>query len=208
MYKGFVKRLLSIIISLSGLILLLPLIIVIAFIIKVDSKGNVIFKQKRLGRNYKEFTVYKFRTMVENAYQIGGIALHEGDPRITKVGTFLRKTSLDEVPQFINILKGDMCIIGPRPILKEEFEPYKSNKLYAKRFSIRPGLFCTVDVAYRASASRELQFEMDEQYVNNMSFKLDIDVFFKTFVTVIKRKNVYKEQDETTTVNNKQVKRS
>lgn len=196
MYESFIKRLLSIIISLSGLLFLLPLMILVALIIKLDSKGKVIFKQMRLGRNQKEFTVYKFRTMVENAIQIGGVGSYDGDPRITRVGAFLRKTSLDEIPQLINILKGEMCIIGPRPILLEEFEPYKTNKNYAKRYSVRPGLFCTVDVEYRANATRELQFEMDEQYVDNLSYKLDINVFFKTFITVIKRKNVYKVQED------------
>jgi lipopolysaccharide/colanic/teichoic acid biosynthesis glycosyltransferase len=198
MYKGYIKRLLSIIISLLGLLFLFPLIIIICFIIKIDSNGDVIFKQKRLGRNQREFTVYKFRTMVENAYQIAGTNSYDGDPRITRVGAFLRKTSLDEIPQLINILKGEMSIIGPRPILMEEFKPYKLNKNYVKRYSVRPGLFCTVDVEYRATASRELQFEMDEKYVDNLSFKLDIIVFFRTFITVIKRKNIYKVEEDVT----------
>jgi len=132
--------------------------------------------------------------MVENAYQIGGIDSYDGDSRITKVGAFLRKTSMDELPQLINILKGDMSIIGPRPILKEEFEPYKSNEYYLSRYNIRPGLFCTIDVDYRATASRELQFTMDADYVDNVSFKLDAIVFLKTFMTVAKRENVYKKK--------------
>lgn len=192
MYRKYGKRLLSIIISFCGLTLLFPWMVIIAVAIRVDSKGNAIFKQTRLGRNQKQFTVYKFRTMVENAYQIGGAISFEGDPRITKVGAFLRKTSLDEIPQLVNILKGEMCIIGPRPILQDEFEPYNSNTLYVQRYDVRPGLFCTVDVKYRAIASRELQLEMDVQYVNNMSLKLDIMIFFKTFLTVLKQKNVYK----------------
>jgi lipopolysaccharide/colanic/teichoic acid biosynthesis glycosyltransferase len=192
MYKKFIKRFLSIVISLMGLIILFPLIIIIAVIIKLDSSGNVIFRQRRLGRNQKEFTVYKFRTMIENAYQIGGSNSYESDPRITRVGSILRKTSLDEIPQLINILKGEMSIIGPRPILKKEFEPYKTNEMYAERYQVLPGLFCTVDIDYRATASRDLQFEMDYQYVNTMSIWLDIKIFFYTFITVIKRKNVYK----------------
>jgi lipopolysaccharide/colanic/teichoic acid biosynthesis glycosyltransferase len=194
MYKKYIKRILSVIISLSGLILLFPLMVFITLLIKIDSKGDAIFKQKRLGRNNNEFTIYKFRTMVEDAYQIGGANSYTGDPRITKFGTFLRKSSLDEIPQLLNILKGDMCIIGPRPILKEEFEPYKSEITYAMRFNVRPGLFCTVDVEYRATASRELQFNMDAQYVEELSLRLDLIVFFKTFITVIKRKNVYRDE--------------
>jgi len=195
MYKKHIKRLLSILIASFGIIILFPLMIAIAILIRVDSKGKSIFKQRRLGRNQKEFTVYKFRTMIENAHQINGIMSCEGDPRITKVGAFLRKTSLDETPQLINILKGEMSIIGPRPILLEEFEPYKFDKLYIKRYDVRPGLFCTVDIDYRATASRELQLEMDAQYVDDMSLKLDIVVFFKTFIAVLKRENVYKETE-------------
>ena len=195
MYKKYIKRLMSIIISLFGLVVLFPLVVTILVIIKVDSKGKAIFCQKRLGKNQVEFTVYKFRTMVINAYEIGGASSYNGDPRITRVGSFLRKTSLDEIPQLINILKGEMCIIGPRPILREEFEPYESNVLYAKRYDVRPGLFCTVDMDYRANATRELQFEMDAHYVNNISFKLDIIVFFKTFFTVLSQKNVYKKEE-------------
>ncbi|NBK97807.1 MAG: sugar transferase [Erysipelotrichia bacterium] len=196
MYKKYIKRFLSIIISFFGLVLLFPFMIILAIMIKLDSKGEAVFKQKRLGRNQTEFTIYKFRTMVENAYNLGGANSYEGDPRITKVGAFLRRTSLDEIPQLINILKGEMSVIGPRPILKEEFEPYKSNAYYVKRYDVRPGLFCTVDVDYRAVAPRELQFEMDVEYVENMSMKLDFVIFFKTFITVIKRKNVYRQDKE------------
>ena len=165
--------------------------IFIAFVIKVDSPGEAIFKQKRLGVSQQEFIIYKFRTMVKNPYQIGGITSYEGDPRITRIGAFLRKTSLDETPQLINILKGDMSIIGPRPILKEEFDPFKSDQFFSKRYDVRPGLFCTVDIEHRATAPREMQFEMDARYVDGISLLLDVQVFFKTFFTVIKQKNVY-----------------
>jgi len=183
----------DIIISACGLLVLLPIMVVIEIIIRIDSKGNGVFKQKRLGKNQKEFIVYKFRTMVQNAYHIGGATSFDGDPRITKVGAFLRKTSFDEIPQLLNIIKGDMSIIGPRPILEEEFEPYRGNDFYEKRYDVLPGLFCTVDIDYRAVASRETQFEMDAKYVEEMSFKLDIMIFFKTLIAVLKRKNVYRE---------------
>jgi lipopolysaccharide/colanic/teichoic acid biosynthesis glycosyltransferase len=196
MYKKYFKRLLSILVSLCGLIILFPLMILIAIIIKLDSSGKALYKQRRLGKNQEIFTVYKFRTMVVDAYQIGGANSYDGDPRITRVGAILRKTSLDELPQLINILKGEMSIIGPRPILQEEFEPYKTNKIFTKRYLLRPGLFCTVDVDYRAIASREMQFQMDADYFDNMSFKLDVVIFLKTFISVIKRKNVYKSIED------------
>jgi lipopolysaccharide/colanic/teichoic acid biosynthesis glycosyltransferase len=193
MYKQYIKRLISVIISAFGLVILFPLMLIITIIIRIESKGSPVFKQKRIGRNQIEFTIYKFRTMIDNAYFIGGASSYDGDPRITKVGAFLRKTSLDETLQLINILKGEMNIIGPRPILKEEFEPYKGNAIYIKRFDVSPGLFCTVDVIYRATASREIQFEMDAKYVDDCSLILDIEIFLKTLITVLKRKNVYKE---------------
>ena len=140
------------------------------------------------------FTVYKFRTMCDHAFEIGGVASSEGDSRITKVGKFLRKTSLDEIPQMINIIKGEMAIIGPRPILPFEFEEYKENARYAHRYDAKPGMFCTVDIDLRATATREQQFEMDADYVDKMSFGLDFRVFFGIIKTVVLGKNVYKEQ--------------
>lgn len=195
MYKHFFKRVLSIFISFFGLVFLCLPMLVIAIVIKCDSKGPVLFKQKRLGKNKKAFTIYKFRTMCDHAYEIGGIASSEEDSRITKVGKFLRKTSIDEFPQLINILLGQMSIIGPRPVLDWEYEEYASND-YEPRFSVRPGMFCTVDVDYRASASREIQFQMDADYANNINFRTDIATFFKVIKTVITGKNVYKDESK------------
>ena len=124
---------------------------------------------------------------------MGGIATSASDSRITKVGGFLRRTSLDELPQMFNILNGTMSIIGPRPILDWEFEPYKDNVEYCKRYNVRPGMFCTVDVKYRASADRDLQFKMDAEYADNVSFKLDLSTFFSIIKTVVKGDNVYKD---------------
>ena len=194
MYRTFGKRLIGITISFLGFLVLCVPMIIIAIIVKFSSKGPIIFKQKRLGKNQKVFTVYKFRTMVDHAYEMGGVATRSNDSRITKVGSFLRRTSLDELPQLINILKGDMSIIGPRPILPEEFEPYKENELYCRRYDIRPGLFCTVDIDYRAGSDRDLQFSMDADYVAHMTLKLDVKTFFKIIVPVLTGKNVYKEE--------------
>lgn len=191
MYTKYLKRILDIIISLTGLITLFPLMLIIALVIKLDGTGPVIFKQKRLGFQQREFIIYKLRTMITNAYEFGGATTYKGDPRITRIGALLRKTSLDEIPQLINILKGDMSIIGPRPILKEEFEPYRDNKHYATRYNVYPGLFCTVDIEHRANASRELQFEMDAKYIEDLSMQLDFLVFSRTLLTVLKQKNIY-----------------
>lgn len=194
MYRLFGKRLIDILLSTVGLLICGIPMLIIALIIKLTSPGPAIFKQERLGKNQKIFTVYKFRTMVNHAYEIGGIATRSDDVRITKVGAYLRRTSIDELPQMINILKGDMAIIGPRPILPIEFEEYKNNKRYCRRYDALPGLFCTVDVEYRSSSNRDMQFSMDADYVDKMSFGLDIRTFFKIIAPVVQGKNVYREE--------------
>lgn len=194
MYRHFFKAFIDISLSVIGLIVCCIPMLIIAIIIKCESKGPALFKQKRLGKNQKVFTVYKFRTMCNHAFEKGGVASSEQDSRITKVGKFLRKTSLDEIPQMINIIKGEMAIIGPRPILPFEFEEYKDKARYAHRYDAKPGMFCTVDIDLRATATREQQFEMDAEYVDKMSFGLDFKVFFRIIKTVVLGKNVYKEQ--------------
>lgn len=194
MYRHFIKAFIDITLSVIGLIVCCIPMLIITIVIKCESKGPALFKQKRLGKNQKVFTVYKFRTMCDHAFEKGGVASSESDSRITKVGKFLRKTSLDEIPQMINIIKGEMAIIGPRPILPFEFEEYKENARYAHRYDAKPGMFCTVDIDLRATATREQQFEMDAEYVDKMSFCLDFKVFFGIIKTVVLGKNVYKEQ--------------
>jgi len=194
MYRNFFKTFIDITLSIIGLMVCCIPMLIIAITIKCESKGPALFKQKRLGKNQKVFTVYKFRTMCDHAFEKGGVASSEQDTRITKVGKFLRKTSLDEIPQMINIVKGEMAIIGPRPILEIEFEDYKKNARYAHRYDAKPGMFCTVDIDLRATATREQQFEMDAEYVDKMSFGLDFKVFFGIIKTVVLGKNVYKEQ--------------
>lgn len=196
MYKKYIKRLLDILLSCIGIVFFLIPMLIIAILIKKDSKGPVFFKQKRLGKDEKIFTVIKFRTMCENAYEMGGIATRSDDVRITKVGSFLRRTSLDELPQMFNILKGEMSIIGPRPILDWEFDDFRNKKEYDLRHSVVPGLFCSVDVEYRASAERELQFQMDVDYVKNITFETDLKIFLGVIKTVISGKNVYREEIE------------
>lgn len=194
MYRKFIKRVLDILLSTIGIIVFFIPMIIIALLIKVDSKGSIFFKQERLGKNEKKFTVFKFRTMCENAYELGGIVTRSDDIRITKVGSFLRRTSLDEIPQILNIIKGEMSIIGPRPILDWEFNDFREKDEYKKRHDVVPGLFCSVDIEYRAIATRELQFAMDVAYVKNITFLNDLKIFLGVIKTVISGKNVYREE--------------
>jgi len=193
MYIKIIKRLIDFCVSFIGIIVLLLPMGLIAIIIRIDSKGPSIFKQKRLGINKKVFTIFKFRTMVLDAFTIGGTNTSENDPRITHIGAVLRKYSIDELPQLWNILKGDMSIIGPRPILELELGEVTEPEKYLNRFCIRPGLFCTVDLILRATASRLDQFKMDVEYCNNISLLTDVKIFFGVIKTVISGTNVYKK---------------
>ena len=193
MYRHFFKRLIDTCLALCGLVVCCVPMVIIAIAIKLDSKGPVLFKQVRLGKGMKPITVFKFRTMCDHAYEMGGIATSASDSRITKVGAFLRRTSLDELPQMFNILNGTMAIIGPRPILDWEFEEYKDNQRFCKRYDVLPGMFCTVDLWNRA-ALREDQFEMDAEYVDKMSFALDLKTFFGVIAPVLKGSHVYRDE--------------
>lgn len=196
MYRHFFKRLIDTCLALCGLVVCCVPMVIIAIAIKLDSKGSVLFKQVRLGKGMKPITVFKFRTMCDHAYEMGGIATSASDSRITKVGAFLRRTSLDELPQMFNIINGTMAIIGPRPILDWEFEEYKDKSpRYIKRYDVRQGMFCTVDVVDRA-ALRDMQFEMDADYAENVSFALDFKTFFGIFAPVLTGKGVYKDENK------------
>lgn len=200
-----IKRVVDIIGALLGcsILVLLTLIVWIANFITKD-RGPIFYAHKRIGKHGKEFNMYKFRTMCNNAQEMvkdeetmkkyfSQDAIKEwkenfkieGDPRITKVGKFLRKTSLDEVPQVINILKGDLSIIGPRPITKEEVERYEENK--DKLLSITPGLTGYWAANGRSDITYKERMKMELYYVDNISFKLDLKIFFKTIIIVLKR---------------------
>ena len=196
----FFKRLFDIIISLIGIIPLIILIIVVNIVYICSGDFITIFyKHTRVGKNGKKFGLYKFRTMVPNSAEILKELLKktdyakewkenhkfENDPRITKMGKILRKTSLDEVPQILNILKGEMSIIGPRPVLDEEVEEYGKNK--EKLLSVRPGLTGWWACNGRSDTSNEERMKLELYYVDHMSLKLDIKVFFKTIIKVIKK---------------------
>lgn len=195
---SFVKRSFDIIMSLTSMVLLFPIFFIIAIMIKIDSKGNIIYKHKRIGKNGKYIYLYKFRTMYTNSKEILEEILKdqkikeewennfklENDPRITKVGKILRKTSLDELPQLINILRGDMSIVGPRPVVDGEIEKYG---IFKKKFlSVTPGLTGWWACNGRSATSYEERINLELYYVNNRSIKLDLLVILKTFSAVIK----------------------
>lgn len=192
-----IKRVIDVILASVALILLSPLFAIIAIAIKIDSKGPVFFAHKRIGKNGKIIKLYKFRSMVINAEELIKSFTPEqmreykenykltNDPRITKVGKFLRKTSLDELPQLINIINGDLSIIGPRPVVADELEKYGVNK--DKFLSVTPGLTGYWAANGRSNTTYEQRMEMELYYIDNLSLKMDIKVFFKTILSVLKK---------------------
>jgi undecaprenyl-phosphate galactose phosphotransferase len=194
-YKSYGKTLIDFLLSLVGLIIISPLLLIISLLIKIDSRGPIFFKQKRLGRNGEVFQIYKFRTMVVNAENIGdGLSIkNEKDNRITKVGGFLRKTSLDELPQLINVLRAEMALIGPRPPVT--YHPYKGYYNYPewaqKRFEVRPGITGLAQVKVRNSATWDERIKYDNIYVDNLSIIYDTKIFFNTFRAVFNKDKIY-----------------
>lgn len=184
-----VKRIVDVLISVLGLILLSPVFFVVAMAIKVESKGPVIFKQKRLGRNGKAFEIYKFRSMCEGAEK-GGVYEKKGDVRVTKVGKIIRKTSIDEIPQFINILKGEMSLIGPRPPLTYHpwpFEDYTDKQ--KEMFDVRPGVTGWAQVNGRKEVEWNRRIEFNIEYVEKMSLAFDVLILIKTVYKVLGMKD-------------------
>ena len=184
-YKFF-KRLFDITISMAGLIITSPILLVTAIAIKLESPGPIIFKQERLGLNGKVFKIYKFRSMCVDAEK-GGVYEKKGDPRVTKVGKFIRKTSIDELPQFVNILKGEMSLIGPRPALTYHPWPYNEYTEEQKRmFHVRPGVTGWAQVNGRKEVEWPKRIELNVEYVDKMSLYFDLMIFFKTIFKVLR----------------------
>lgn len=195
-YK-YVKRVLDVVIASIALVVLFPIFLIIAILIKAESKGPVFFAHKRIGKDGKEIKILKFRTMVDNAEDLikeftpeqmeefkKNFKL-ENDPRITNTGKFLRKTSLDELPQLINIIRGELSLIGPRPIVARELEKYENNK--RKFLSVTPGLTGYWAANGRSNISYEQRMIMELYYIDNISWKLDVKIFFKTILSVLKK---------------------
>jgi exopolysaccharide biosynthesis polyprenyl glycosylphosphotransferase len=184
------KYLLDKILSVFVLVLLAPVILIIAFIIRLDSPGHVFFFQERAGKNGRRFRSIKFRTMIPEATKTGlGLNIKADDTRITRVGKFLRTWSLDELPQFFNVLKGDMSIVGPRPTLQYQIERY--DDFQRKRLLVRPGITGWAQVNGRNAITWEQRIKYDVWYVENQSLWLDINIIFKTLKVVLKREGLY-----------------
>jgi len=202
------KRLFDIGFSVFAIVVTLPITIPIAIIIKLTDGGKIIFIQKRPGLNGKEFNLYKFKTMYENNDKILKEFLEEKpqakeewqkyrklktyDPRVTPIGRFLRKTSLDELPQFINVLKGDMSVVGPRPYIMSEFEEHNiSKEVVSKLLSVKPGVTGLWQVSSRNEATFEERIKQDEEYIENKSFLMDLKIILQTIKVMATRKGAY-----------------
>ncbi len=195
-----IKRGLDVLVSLFGLLLLCPAMLFIAVVIKTTSKGPVFFRQVRLGRYGRPFSILKFRTMVPDAEHMGdGIFVFgRADTRITPFGRFLRVYSLDELPQLINVLLGDMSLVGPRPpVAYHPYDGYGAYPAWARRrFAVRPGITGLAQVRMRASAPWNARLRVDTEYVDNYRLWLDVKILFQTLPKVISRTNVYPDSPQ------------
>lgn len=193
MYK-YIKRGLDFTAALMLLTVLSPLMLVVAILIKLNRDGPVLFKQERPGLNGKIFTVLKFRTMSVKTHDKKGRELTDFE-RMSKIGNLLRKTSVDELPQFINILKGDMSFIGPRPLLTEYLELYSPEQM--RRHEVRPGISGWAQVNGRNSITWEEKFLLDVEYVDNISFAMDFKIFVRTILNVLKQDGINTDASNT-----------
>ncbi|WP_047983559.1 sugar transferase [Ornithinibacillus californiensis] len=192
MYKKYLKRLFDIIFSLILLPFLLPVIVICALFIKIEDRGPVFYLGERLGKDQKTFKMYKLRSMKVNAPDMrnedGSTFNSEDDPRLTKVGKFIRKTSIDELPQIINVLIGDMSFIGPRPDLPEALDFYNEEEIH--KLDVKPGITGYNQAYFRNSIAQSEKFRNDIFYVNNISVIFDIKIILTTIISVIRRKNI------------------
>lgn len=189
MYKRYIKRCLDVVFSVTALIILFPIMLLVAFLVKVDSRGPVFYRQDRIGYKTKVFKILKFRSMKINTEKEGtGVYSGKGDPRVTRVGRFIRATSLDELPQLVNILRGEMSFIGPRPPLTyHPWEIGKYSEEQLKMFDVRPGLSGWAQVHGRRTVEWNERIRLNVWYVEHVSFALDVKIFFKTIGKVFSR---------------------
>ena len=189
------KRLLDILVSLVGLIVMAPLFAIVGFAIKLDSSGPVFFVQQRAGKDRKLFRACKFRTMIQGAADQGAGFYVEGedDPRITQVGKLLRRWSLDELPQFINILRGEMSVVGPRPTLLYQVEQY--DQFQRRRLEVKPGITGWAQIHGRNLLSWPQRIEYDVWYVDNWTLALDVEIILKSFPVLFKREGLYADKE-------------
>lgn len=194
----FIKRTMDIILATIGLVCLFPVFIIVVIAIKIETPGKVIFSQKRVGFKGKEFSMYKFRSMINDAEVIkaqladknemsGPMFKIKEDPRITKVGKFIRRTSIDELPQLINVLKGEMSLVGPRPNLPQEVEQF--NRYQLQKLNAKPGLTCYWQVMGRSSLGFEEWMRLDVKYIEERSTWVDIKLIIRTFTVLFGDEN-------------------
>ncbi|MHC4159801.1 MAG: sugar transferase [Planctomycetota bacterium] len=186
------KRLLDIVLSLLAVIVLLPVFVVIVIAIRLSSKGPAVFKQERAGRDGKPFVFYKFRTMKSDVDPFGASPKSGEDSRLTRVGRFLREYSLDELPQLLNILKGDMSVVGPRPLYVSQMAEW--NERQRKRLLVKPGLTGLAQISGRGELTREQKLELDVKYVETANFSTDIKIILATIAQVFGRKSIYERR--------------
>ena len=189
---AFVKRAIDLFFCLLAIVILLPVFAVIIIAIKISSKGSAVFKQERAGKGGKPFVFYKFRTMKLDVYPFGPSPKSGKDPRLTKVGVFLRQYSLDELPQLFNILKGDMSIVGPRPLWLSQMVEW--NERQKKRLLVKPGLTGLAQIQGRGELTREEKLELDVKYVETAGFLADIKIILATIAQVFRRKSIYEKR--------------
>ena len=189
---SIVKRGLDILVALLALILLSPLLILIAIAVKLESKGPAIFKQERAGKDGKPFIFYKFRTMKADVDSFGPSPKSSKDKRLTKIGRILREYSLDELPQLINIIKGDMSMVGPRPLYLSQIAEW--SEWQKKRLSVKPGVTGLAQVSGRGEITREEKLELDVKYVETVSFAVDARIMLLTLGRVLKRRGIYEKR--------------
>lgn len=194
MYKDFFKPFFDWVIAFFALIILLPLFLVIGLAVKLDSKGPMFFIQERLGKNGKVFNVFKFRSMVVNKGRDKDNKLFENDPRITQVGSFIRKTSIDEIPQLINIIKGEMSFIGPRPPLTYFPKKYPDyTEFEKKRFLVKPGISGLAQLRCREVHDWDINIPIDVEYVEKQSLFFDLRLFLSSLMMFFKTDNIYRK---------------
>lgn len=193
MYRKYIKRLLDIVVSLCGIIVLSPVYLILGILVRVKLGTPVIFKQDRPGKDEKIFRLYKFRSMTDEKDESGNLLPDE--VRLTPFGKKLRSTSLDELPELLNILKGDMSLIGPRPLLVRYLPRY--NEFQRHRHDVRPGLTGLAQINGRNAITWEKKFAYDVEYVNKLSFALDVRIFMGTVRAVLKREGISGENNAT-----------
>ena len=192
-YEKYIKRMLDFILSLIALICLSPVLLIVSILVRTKLGSPIIFKQQRPGKNEKIFTLYKFRTMTDEKDENG--KLLPDSQRLTKFGKFLRSTSLDELPELINIIKGDMAIVGPRPLLVQYLPYYTEEEKH--RHDVRPGLTGLAQIKGRNLCSWDEKFQYDIKYINNITFINDIKIIISTIIKVFKREGISQEGNAT-----------